>query len=255
MDGSVVTTSAVSAPLPASPCTAPTTSGRRAICHRPVCDGRGLAWEWVGREGPRHTPWYIARTPKPISIRITPTSNTSDAMPACQRARRRGQCRPRATSAYVPVPNRRRATRPSRCCVRRPLRCDRGGEPKEPQPARGPDFASSTGLPCRVFRCVEDGATMPRSLEEPATHVRPGNRRYILRQNPAPPLTVDSKRSRLASRRTERRLNVIRHVSLAPFHRLRLHRLVGHRRGPPPPTHGPGSDRRMPDTAAAPDWL
>src|SRR5258707_11693584 len=56
MDGIVAITSAVSAPLPARPCTAPTSSGRRASDHElPDEDGRDTApctWECVGPVGP-----------------------------------------------------------------------------------------------------------------------------------------------------------------------------------------------------------
>ena len=42
--GSVVSTSAVNAPLPANPCTAPMSSGRRASVQRPM-------WTWAGTPG------------------------------------------------------------------------------------------------------------------------------------------------------------------------------------------------------------
>ena len=54
IDGIVAMTSAVSAPLPARPWTAPTSSGRRASVHGPIEEDPGVApctWEWVGPAG------------------------------------------------------------------------------------------------------------------------------------------------------------------------------------------------------------
>src|SRR4026207_2338923 len=51
IDGIVAITNAVSGPLPANPCTAPTSNGRRAIVQGMMeveSDRTRCTWEWVG---------------------------------------------------------------------------------------------------------------------------------------------------------------------------------------------------------------
>ena len=114
VEGRVASTSAVSAPLPASPCTAPMRSGRRASVQRPMCRCAGTpgctctsrpCWcAYVGPSGPCRAARRMARSPSPTSITATANSNRSEARAGIS-ARRNTSAAPAVTSASVcPMP-------------------------------------------------------------------------------------------------------------------------------------------------------
>ena len=80
IDGIVAVISAVSAPLPARPWTAPTISGRRASVHRPTgmdADVAPCTWECVGPTEVWPAESAIARKPNPTSSSTTAHARTS----------------------------------------------------------------------------------------------------------------------------------------------------------------------------------